>query len=173
MARSVPAGWRRRWVPGPLCAPWFVPGGGLCAPPSGHGLWYRFATYGALTSPLSPVRPCRARLPWRVRLWSVRPWLASPGGSGVPSVLFPPLFLPFLAFLFCLLVSGRTGRRTEVCPELPWGFGSSFGLSDSAQVKFGSQGAEFANKKSENSSSSLTSALHKSNNFVGVVAERD
>ena len=42
--------------------------------------------------PLPLVRPCRARLPWRVRLWSVRPWLASPGGSGVPSVLFLPLF---------------------------------------------------------------------------------
>ena len=62
-----------------------------------------------LLRPLPLVRPCRARLPWRVRLWSVRPWLASPGGSGVPSVLFLPLFLPFLAFLFCLLVSGHTG----------------------------------------------------------------
>ena len=65
--------------------------GGLCAPPLGPGLCLGFWPRGFLLPP-SPVRPCRARLPWRVRLWSVRPWLASPGGSGVPSVLFLPLF---------------------------------------------------------------------------------
>ena len=70
-----------------------------------------------------------------------------PAGRGSPPFCFCLFFLPFLAFLFCLLVSGRTGRRTEVCPELPWGFGSSFGLSDSAQVKFVRSSTVFAGER--------------------------
>ena len=51
-----------------------------------------------LLRPLPLVRPCRARLPWRVRLWSVRPWLASPGALGVPSLFVP--FCPLFCFSF-------------------------------------------------------------------------
>ena len=54
--------------------------------------------------------------PWRVRLWSVRPWLASPGGSGVPSLCLC-FFPPFLCF--CFVPSSGSARVSRVV-ELPW-----------------------------------------------------
>ena len=65
-------------------------------------------------------------------------------------------------------------RRTEVCPELLLGFGSSFGLSDSAQVKFGRSGTKFASSENfEEEACGLNQRTPLPNKFVGVVAERD
>ena len=69
--------------------------GGLSASLWGQGCRvYLKVTY--FSPPWSGL--CRARLPWRVRHWSVRLWRSSPGALGVPSVVFcSPLF--FLFFL--------------------------------------------------------------------------
>ena len=54
-----------------------------------------------LLRPLPRSGPCRARLPWRVRLWSVRLWRSPPGALGVSSVVFcSPLFFLFFLSLF-------------------------------------------------------------------------
>ena len=80
---------------GPLCSTWFDPCGRLRLP---FGARVGFALY--LKSPsFAPPRsgPCRARLPWRVRLW-VGPPLALPSRcAGGPLCLFlpPPFFLCF------------------------------------------------------------------------------
>ena len=60
--------------------------------------------------------PCRARLPWRVRLW-VGPPLAPPSrGAGGPLrfVLLPPVSAAFWLFLFCVLVRDHSWMRGAI-----------------------------------------------------------
>ena len=99
-----------------LLGPWFDPvrGRTRCVPsgPGLLGLLYLESPY------FSPPRSGLVGLafPWRVRLWSVRPWLASPGGSGVPSLCLC-FFPPFLCF--CFVPSSGSARVSRVV-ELPW-----------------------------------------------------
>ena len=62
---------------------------------------------------------------------------------------------------------------TEVCPELLLGFGSSFGLSDSAQVKFGRSGDPFASRRKLESTYRCTPPSLNTDKVLSVVAERE
>ena len=98
---------------GPLCSTWFDPCGRLRLP---FGARIGFALY--LKSPsFAPPRsgPCRARLPWRVRLW-VGPPLALPSrGAGGPLCLFlpPPFFLCFSGLVRIISGLGVSSRRAN------------------------------------------------------------
>ena len=124
------------WLPGSLPLR-----GSIRASPLGPGLCF---TYSSHFAPFPWSGLVGLASPGGFGSGRSAPGSPPPAGRGSPPFCFCLFFLPFLAFLFCLLVSGHTAVWTEVCPELLLGFGSSFGLSDSAQVKFGSQGAEFA-----------------------------
>ena len=80
--------------PDPCVFPRFVPARGYEEYPyRGQGLG--LALPGFLLRPFPRFGPCRARLPWRVRLWVVPPLARLPRRVGGP--------LPFVAFcpLFC------------------------------------------------------------------------
>ena len=62
---------------------------------------------------------------------------------------------------------------TEVCPELLLGFGSSFGLSDSAQVKFGRSGDPFASRIKLEGTFRCTPPSLNTSKVLSVVAERE
>ena len=80
-------------------------------PYRGQGLG--LALPGFLLRPLPRFGPCRARLPWRVRLWVVPPLARLPRRVGGP--LFFVRFAPFFLFLFCVLVRFTAGRsRVEL-----------------------------------------------------------
>ena len=102
-----------------------------------------------LTSPPPPVRSLSGSPPpGGFGSGPFRPWLASPGVSGVPSLFVR--FAPFFLFLFCVLVRLTAGRsRVELGRLWVTIFGSSsirFGLGASIESDLSSLGAPSKNR---------------------------
>ena len=154
---------------GPLCATWFDPQGRLRLP-IGARVWFALYLKGPSFSP-PRSGPCRARLPWRVRLW-VGPPLALPSrGAGGPLCLFlpPPFFLCFSCLVRIIRGLGVFELKSELA-----GAGLAQGsISTSAQASLFETAFRSTNEKAHFAQLPLlTPPSLGTNKFPSVVAER-